>query len=122
IVVNPRSANGRTGRDWPGIEGRVRDAYAPETVLHTEYAGHATVLVRELLDEGYTQIASVGGDGTHHEVVNGFFRGGEAINPAARMAIVPQGTGSDLARSFGLRSVEDALAALREGQVTEIDV
>lgn len=122
VIVNPRSANGRTGRDWPGIEARIREACAPEAVVHTERPGHATGLARELLDSGYLQIVSVGGDGTHHEIVNGFFRDDAPVNPEARMAILPQGTGSDLARSLQFRTLEDALTALRAGAVRPIDV
>ena len=122
VIVNPRSANGKTGRDWPRIEAAIREACAPETVLHTKYAGHATQLVRELLRGEYTHVVSVGGDGTHHEVVNGFFDGENAINSEATMAILPQGTGSDLARSLNLRTVEDALRALRGGISLDVDV
>lgn len=122
VIVNPKSANGRTGRDWRRIEPEVHAACAPDAILHTEHVGHAVALTRELLTEGYTQIVSAGGDGTHHEVVNGFFRDERIVNPAARMAILPQGTGSDLARSLHLRTLPDALAALRTGTVRTVDV
>ena len=50
---------------------------------------------------GATQIVSVGGDGTHNEVVNGLFAP-EVDCSAVTLAIVPTGTGGDLRRTLGL--------------------
>ncbi len=122
VIVNPRSANGKTGRDWPKIEGAVREACNPERVVHTEHPGHATTLTREMLREGFELIVSAGGDGTHHEVVNGFFERDTMIRPEATMAILPQGTGSDLARSLQFTTIQEALAALVRGRVCHVDV
>lgn len=63
---------------------------------------------------------AVGGDGLVNEVVNGLLA---AKNPAARLGIVPCGTGNDLARMLGLP--RDAFAAAqhlaRSSQTRMID-
>ena len=41
----------------------------------TEYPEHGIELTQEALWNGFTRIVSVGGDGTHYEVLNGFFDG-----------------------------------------------
>ncbi len=122
VIVNPRSANGRTGKAWALLEPRVREVLGEFKLCITQKPGHATELVQETLKDGYTRIVSVGGDGTHHEVLNGFFENGEAISPDAVMAILPQGTGSDLARTLGIPSGEEAVTLLASNKTIASDV
>ena len=63
VVVNPRSANGRTGKRWPAMGSSLREAVGAYTLLLTESPRHATELVRQALREGHDRIISVGGDG-----------------------------------------------------------
>jgi YegS/Rv2252/BmrU family lipid kinase len=88
----------------------------------TEHPWHATELTRQALKDGYGRIVSVGGDGTHHEVLNGFFEGYLPIDPTASLAIYPHGTGSDLARTLGVVKGADALAVLNAGHTIKVDV
>lgn len=122
VVMNPSSANGRTGKRWPKIERRLREALGEFTTFPTKRPGHAVDLTRRAIQDGYELIVSAGGDGTHCEVVNGFFEGNLPINPAAAMAIFPHGTGSDLARGMGVRKIEDALAMLAARTISRIDI
>ena len=102
VIVNPNSAHGRTGRRWPQLEAAIRAQFGDVTVFQTSQPRHGIALTREALRAGYTRIVSVGGDGSHFEVANGFFDNGTPINPDAVMAILPHGTGSDLPRTLGL--------------------
>lgn len=122
VIVNPVSAGGRTGRRWPQLHAIMREVLDDFTVYHTEYRDHATVLTKQALRSGYTRIVSVGGDGTHHEILNGFFDDYLPINPAASLAIVPQGTGSDLARTLGIFKSRDAIELIRKGRSMRIDI
>lgn len=122
FIVNPVSACGGTGRQWPSIEAKLRARVAPFDVFFTVRRGHATELTRRALYDGYACVVSVGGDGTHHEVVNGFFDNGVPIAPDARMAILPNGTGSDLARTLGIRTIDEAIEGLAAGRTARIDV
>ncbi|MDO8731677.1 MAG: diacylglycerol kinase family protein, partial [Actinomycetota bacterium] len=63
-----------------------------------------------------------GGDGTLNEVVNGFFAGGEMINPAARLGIACCGTGADFVRSVGLPSGLAAVPHLAAGRTVAFDL
>ncbi len=121
-IVNPSSANGRTGKRWREIEARLRDVLGDFTTFTTKRPGHAVDLTRKAIQDGYDLIISVGGDGTHCEVVNGFYEGNLPVNPAAAMAIFPHGTGSDLARGMGVRKIDDALAMLRARTITKLDI
>ena len=99
VVVNPASANGRTGRRWPELAARLRARVGE--VAFTERPRQAGALVADAVRRGAGQIVSVGGDGTHNEVVNGLFEPGVDCS-AVTLAIVPTGTGGDLRRTLGL--------------------
>jgi diacylglycerol kinase (ATP) len=103
LVVNPAAGGGRVANRIPALERAAEAAFANWSLRKTEDPGHATILTREALREGFDVVAAVGGDGTCNEVVNGFFEGpdsGDLIRPEATFAVVPLGTGSDLVRSL----------------------
>ncbi|MBV9044196.1 MAG: diacylglycerol kinase family lipid kinase, partial [Alphaproteobacteria bacterium] len=123
VVVNPRSANGRTGRDWSGIETKLRAIYPHMSVAFTKERGQATALVRAALLEGHSEIVAVGGDGTINEAVNGMFDAGGAINPDAVFAFVTSGTGGDFRKTFGIEAgVDAALERIKAASVRKCDV
>lgn len=97
-IVNPRSANGATGKRWPAIEQALRAELGEPRAYVTERPNHATELTRRAVDDGAELVLSVGGDGTNNEVVNGLFEDGKPRNPAVAMAVIPGGTGGDFAR------------------------
>jgi YegS/Rv2252/BmrU family lipid kinase len=74
------------------------------------------------LREGFECVIASGGDGTVNEVVNGFFDGGVPVNPEAALAVLPLGTGGDFRRSLGIRTLEEALAAIRAGNTRTVDL
>ena len=104
VIVNPKSASGRTARRWPEIAMALRAHLGEFKALFTEGPGHGAELVSEALEHGFEQVISVGGDGTHSEVVNGLFLGGKPVNEKIEFAVVPTGTGGDLRRTLGLPS------------------
>ncbi|MBI2421295.1 MAG: diacylglycerol kinase family lipid kinase [Candidatus Hydrogenedentes bacterium] len=122
VVVNPQAAEGRAGRHWPVLEARLKKELGAFQLLRTEGPGHGSILVRTALRAGCGRIISVGGDGTHFEVLNGFFEGGLPIQPDAEMAVIPFGTGSDLARSLGIPQGIDAAAFAGSARVLRTDV
>jgi diacylglycerol kinase (ATP) len=123
VVVNPRSGNGRTGRDWKEIERALGAVYPHMSVVFTGGRGHAAALVREALSEGHQEIVAVGGDGTINEAVNGLFGEQGAIAPDAVFAFVTSGTGGDFRKSFGIEpGTEAAIARLRKSSVRRCDV
>lgn len=126
FIVNPMSANGATLRRFE----RVRDQFARELaplgemqVRLTERPRHATELARRAIDGGAKAVISVGGDGTNHEIVNGFFD--EKGRPLGETAFgqVTSGTGGDFRRTFAWKGEPlDDLARLKRFQVRTIDV
>jgi len=123
VVVNPRSAAGRTRRDWPNIERALRAAYPHLTLAVTRRPGDATSLVRHALNEGHHEIVAVGGDGTINEAVNGFFDADGPVVPDAVFSFITSGTGGDFRKTFGLApGYAAAIARLKDAPVRAIDV
>ncbi|HSW35987.1 MAG TPA: diacylglycerol kinase family protein [Candidatus Limnocylindrales bacterium] len=111
VVVNPASANGKTGRRWPKLATVMEKEGFSFVHQFTEGPGHATEITRNFLQIGHDLIISVGGDGTTNEVVNGFFVDGKLIRDSAALAFINAGTGGDLRRTIGIPG--DDLGAIR---------
>src|SRR5438067_8738040 len=101
VIVNPRSAGGKTERSWPRLREIIHEAYGPFESHFTESAGDGTRLAREALTGGAELVVAMGGDGTINEVVNGFFDGARAIAPGAAFPVLPPGPGGDFIKRSG---------------------
>jgi YegS/Rv2252/BmrU family lipid kinase len=123
VVVNPRSGNGRTAKEWRAIERALSQSYPRMTVAFTRARHEATRLVRGALREGHHEIIAVGGDGTINEAVNGFFDEAGPVSPDAVFGYVTSGTGGDFRRSFEVAAgAEFAVAHLKSAPVRAIDI
>ena len=115
IIINPNAGSGRKYR-------KLKDQIQEQTGFQcweTDGTGVAETLAGTALDEGFDQIGIAGGDGTINEVVNGVMKHGGA----ARLAILPMGTGNDLARTLAIKpDPRDALALLQVGEEAVLDV
>jgi len=124
VVVNPMSAGGKTGRQWPLLRQALVDAGVDFEYRLTSRAGEATELCRAGLREGVDRVVAVGGDGTLNEVLNGFFdAAGEPVAPRGVLGLLPSGTGGDFRRSVGIPLHTRAAAALiARGDRRRVDV
>ncbi len=112
FVVNPKSANGATGRRWAELAAEIARTLSDFGVEFTKGPLDAVSLTRTALKGGYECIVAVGGDGTINEVTNGFFEDGKAINPQAALGVLPRGTGGDFRKTFDW-ALDDAAAITR---------
>lgn len=108
FIINPL-AGGKKGKKTKRaakvIENTLKSTNADYAFHYTEYPKHATALTENLIKNGATDIIVIGGDGTLHEVLNGFSEF-ERVN----LGIIPCGTGNDFANAIGLP--EDPAKAL----------
>lgn len=116
IIVNPTAGRGRTKAALPVLTKRLNTLSIEHELYMTDYPGHATEIAKRLVADGATIIGAVGGDGTVHEVINGM------AGSAATLAVVPTGTGNDLARALNI-PLEPAAAidVLSAAPVRKID-
>ncbi len=123
VIVNPRSAGGRTARVWKSLRSQMESRLGPLEAWETRAPGHATELARAALAQGCRTVIAVGGDGTISDVVNAFLANDRPVASEAALGIIPQGSSSDLRRSLGLPLEEEAaLEILRRGRIRSIDL
>jgi YegS/Rv2252/BmrU family lipid kinase len=123
IIVNPNAGVKKGGKDWPLISRLLNSAGIFHLCVLTEHRNHANQLAGEFIEEGYRNIAVVGGDGTMNEVVNGIFQQ-KYISPSAiTLGMIPVGTGNDWCRTFGIPfDYKNAIRILKNGKTFLQDV
>lgn len=122
-ILNPKAAGGKVRRRWPAFEAAIRERIPDLQVRWTERPWHAAEITKEVLLAGTDLVIAAGGDGTVHEVVNGFFENDAPVRPGARLAYVPMGTGADFQRTVQAPSNPTEVAAyLAAGHSKAIDV
>lgn len=105
---------------WPAYETQLRKAF-PGLEVHQSIApGNVITLAETLALEGYTRIVAVGGDGTHHEVINGLYR---ALGPAKMgqitYALLPLGSGNDWIRTHRIpKRLSDWIKGYKNARVS----
>jgi diacylglycerol kinase (ATP) len=121
LLVNPASGRGAGGRAAAGVAAKLRPAVDTLDVHLAADAQDTTRAAQRAVDEGYDVLAVLGGDGTVHL----------ALQPTAgsdtTLAVIPAGTGNDLAVWLGLpaaaMAAADAVAAsLRSNTTRELDL
>jgi YegS/Rv2252/BmrU family lipid kinase len=118
IIVNPASANGATGKAWPGMASEVRRHFGAFNVAFTKRGGEAVEIAEREACDGRRFIIACGGDGTVSEVANGILRAGTDTE----LGLLPSGTGGDFRRSIKIPArAADAARALREGVTRTLD-
>ncbi|MHB8876874.1 MAG: diacylglycerol/lipid kinase family protein [Myxococcaceae bacterium] len=119
LVVNPRSANGQTGKRWAELSSLVSRRIGEFGHAFTTGPMDAAAVARKAIKDGYRLIVAVGGDGTVNEVVNGFFEDGKVLEPGAALGLIPRGTGGDFRKTFGWSVEVDEAVARLEGEKTQ---
>jgi YegS/Rv2252/BmrU family lipid kinase len=115
LIVNPRSAAGRTGRQFDRIARAVRASLGDFECAFTECPGDGARLAGEAVRAGGGLVVAVGGDGTASEVVDGLALA-RPRDPDPLFGFIPRGTGGDLRRTLGLPEDLDAAARTLAGR------
>ena len=103
IVINPFSSGRKTARRQSRIIEEITRRLGSTPSVHvTSKPLDATEMTRAAIKQGAELVIVVGGDGTVHEVVNGFAEQGALLNPSCQLGIIGSGTAQDVIRSFGL--------------------
>ncbi len=119
LIVNPRSANRSTGRNWRKLRKRLQEVLPPFRAVRTAGPGDAARLAARAAGR-YEVVVAVGGDGTIGEVANGLLANGAG---GTALGVLPRGTGSDFVRTLEIpRDMDKAAALLARGNRRQIDV
>ena len=116
IIVNPVSGGGKNKVIVDQIAALLRERGEECRLFPTEAEGDGDRQARLAIESGCDAVVCVGGDGTLSEVVDAVANSGRVFY------IVPNGTGNDFARAFGLpKDPLEAFKAQLDGAETEID-
>ena len=118
IIVNPHAGSGKTISKWKKAEKCFREKGLDYVSVETCGPGHAEELAAAALDEGYRNLAAVGGDGTVHELFCGLMHWYES-RPAGSVhlqdiaiAVIPIGSGNDWIKTHKVPRDIDRVADL----------
>lgn len=116
LIYNPVAGEGKGLKVFKTLEPHLSE-WEIEAV-RTEGPKHATALAQSVAQQHDMTVISLGGDGTHHEVINGLMP-----NPHASFGVIPAGTGNDFVRvlSYPTDPVEN-LKAILTGSSQRFDV
>lgn len=115
IIWNPFS--GRNSKMLSEkVSQQLQDDGIDHQVFDTVESMSATKTVSDFLDESYTDLIIVGGDGTINEAING-------IKYDIPVGIVPAGTGDDFIKNVSLgKSTKEKIRTAINGDVIRIDL
>ncbi len=119
VLLNPGASRADRGR--PVARRLAADLDAPyvEANGEADAGGDIGGLARELADGGAERLVVAGGDGTLNRAVNGLME----VLDRVELAVLPLGTGNDLARSLDVPlDLEEAAALARDGTARPMDV
>ncbi len=117
VLVNPQAAGGLPGSLRRRLGGAFAARNVPFDIVECDHSEQALDAAREAARSGYRAVVAVGGDGTIGQALKG------TAGTEVPVAIVPFGTGNQLALNFGIPgSLEDAVRVAVEGRVEAVDL
>ena len=115
-IINPISGIGSKDKIPEIISSRCLDKSIAVNISYTEYAGHATELTQNAIDDGADCVIAVGGDGTVNEIAR------KLLYSEVVLGIIPKGSGNGLARELNIpMDVRSAVDVIFSDHVTVID-
>lgn len=118
FVINPISGVYRK-KNIPEKIARYLDFVKYDyTIRTTQYAGHATEIARQAVEEKFDVVVAVGGDGSINEVAHGL------MNSNVALGLIPFGSGNGFATHLHIppRDAAGAIEVLNNGKVVELDL
>lgn len=94
VLINPTAGKGRFNKHFERIKQEFADRNIPYTTFLTHKEKRGEELVRTQLDESFTDLLILGGDGTINEAINGL------KNQNMPISIISMGTGNDSVKNL----------------------
>ena len=121
FIVNTIAGRGRTGHKLSKFITDINKHHLDYELEVTKAPLHASELAVDAVNNGFTNIVAVGGDGTINEVVTGIMKTGKYRETI--LGIIPVGGGNDFSHSFNISNhLNKAIETLLRYKTTKIDV
>ena len=112
-IMNPTAGKRDHIIVWKEIEKKLTEHDIRYEVYFTKAKKDAEKFVSDIILKGFRQFIAIGGDGTVHEIVNGFMKQGVVPPDQLTLAVIPVGTGNDWAKhhniTYDMDKICDAL-------------
>ncbi|MEM9930000.1 MAG: diacylglycerol kinase family protein [Bacteroidota bacterium] len=114
FLVNPAASRGKTKKEWQRLLPKLQQALPQMTWAESTEVRGLSELAQAAVRAGRRYLVGVGGDGTHHDILNGIVTAGGL--DVVTYAPLPRGTGNDWVRSLKVpRDLQQWLKNLRSG-------
>ncbi len=116
VLLNPNAGGGRALKLEADIRARIRSEFPTARFVVTSTVADGLALISDTANDA--RIVVIGGDGTINRMLPGL------VNSDRELAVVPLGSGNDVARALGVfkLSWKDALAHAINGASSRMDV
>jgi len=119
LIYNPVSGNRPFENHLSYVKERLSALGFTCNIYKTDYPGHATEIVKTIIDNTYDLLIVAGGDGTFHEMLNGLV---EAQN-IPLVGYLPTGTSCDIGKSLGIpKRLDKALDIIAQNISVNMDI
>ena len=125
VIVNPNAGVKAGSSNLTKCQKIWEDAGIEVTVINTTHAGHAREIGRDEDLKDCDALVAIGGDGTVHELVNGYLSrsdntGRDTTLPP--LGFIPGGSGNSIMAQQGTWDVEEAASRIAKGNVKDMDI
>ena len=119
VIVNPAAGRGESLQRAAAFRACLADGEIAG-IAYTRERGDEERLASLALGDGASVLVAVGGDGTCSGIANAILRSGKKC----QLAIVPSGTGNDVAKTLGVhdQTPQQIAALVSSGAASKIDV
>jgi diacylglycerol kinase (ATP) len=102
VILNPVAGAGKAAALWPAFETALHSRFGAFDLKRTASPEEAVHFATAMAKEGFDLVLAAGGDGTIGDVADGLLTSGYDAAMLPAFAILPCGTGSDLARTLAI--------------------
>lgn len=123
VIVNPVSGNGNFKKRWNTIQQELTKKNITYKAVKTTHSKHEIELVHTAITDGFTNIISIGGDGTLHHIINGIMTQKIVETSKITVAVIPLGTGNDWIKTYKIPTkISNAVQIIKQHKKVYQDI